>query len=134
MPLLWKQNLIQAKVYNNKCESEVKMKEETQNKINELQLMEQNLQNILMQKNMFQSQLLEVENALKEIKNAKDKIYKIVGPVMIEEKKEKIKKDLDSKKEIVELRLKSIEKQEKQLKEKYSELQSGIMKELNKKN
>jgi len=134
MPLLWKQNLIQAKVYNNKCESEVKMKEETQNKINELQLMEQNLQNILMQKNMFQSQFLEVENALKEIKNAKDKIYKIVGPVMIEEKKEKIKKDLDSKKEIVELRLKSIEKQEKQLKEKYSELQSGIMKELNKKN
>jgi len=134
MPLLWKQNLIQAKVYNNKCESEVKMKEETQNKINELQLMEQNLQNILMQKNMFQSQFLEVENALKEIKNAKDKIYKIVGPVMIEEKKEKIKKDLDSKKEMVELRLKSIEKQEKQLKEKYSELQSGIMKELNKKN
>lgn len=109
------------------------MKKETQEKINELQIMEQTLQNTIIQKNTFQSQLLEVENALKEIKNAKDKIYKIVGPIMIEEKKEKIKKDLTSKKEIIDLRLKNIEKQEKQIKEKYSELQSEIMKELKKK-
>jgi len=108
------------------------MEEETQNKINELQLLEQNLQNLLMQKNTFQSQLLEVENALKEIKSAKDKIYKIIGPIMIEEKKEKVNKDLVSKKELVDLRLKSIEKQEKQLKEKYSKLQEGIMKGLKK--
>jgi len=132
MSLLWKQDFIQAALYNNKRKGKIKMDEKTQGKINELQLLEQNLQNILLQKNTFQTQLMEIDNALKEIKNTKEKAYKIVGPIMIEEKKEKIKKDLDSKKEVINLRLKTIEKQETQLKGKYTELQSEIMKELKK--
>jgi len=108
------------------------MKKQTQEKINELQLLEQNLQNVLMQKNSFNSQFLEIKNALKEIETAKNKIYKITGTIMIEAKKENLKKELTSKKEVIELRIKNIEKQEKQLQEKYSEIQKIIMKELKK--
>ena len=75
--------------------------------------MEQNLQNFIMQKQKFQTQLFEIENALKELKNTKDKTYKIVGTVMIASKKEELIKELKEKKSIVELRIKTIEKQEK---------------------
>ena len=47
---------------------------QTEAQIQELQVLEQNLQNILMQKQAFQLELAEVENALKEIKKA-DKYF-----------------------------------------------------------
>ena len=43
------------------------MKEDQQNQIMQLQLMEQNLQNVLAQKQNFQAQAAEIENALKII-------------------------------------------------------------------
>ncbi len=48
------------------------MPEETQQKISQLQLFEQSLQNVLIQKQQFQAQLLEIESALKEIETAKE--------------------------------------------------------------
>ena len=42
-----------------------------ENKIAQLQMIEQNIQNVLMQKQTFQSQLIEVENALEEIEKSK---------------------------------------------------------------
>jgi len=40
---------------------------ETEKDIAQLQLIEQNLQNFLVQKQTFQTQLLEIDNALKEL-------------------------------------------------------------------
>jgi len=103
---------------------------ETENKIAKLQALEQNIQNILAQKQTFQSNIVEIDNALDEVSNAKDKIYKIVGNIMIISDKDSIKTDLTSKKEIVSLRIKSIEKQENNLKEKASSLQSEVLETL----
>jgi len=99
-------------------------------KIQELQLLEQNLSQLLMQKQTFQSRLLENENALKEINETKGQSYKIIGNIMVAMEKEEIKKDLNSEKDILELRIKAIEKQENKLKERAQELQKEILKEL----
>lgn len=107
-----------------------KMSKDTEQKIGQLQLMEQNLQNFLMQKQTFQTQLFEIENALKELEKTTDKTYKIVGTIMIASKKEDLIKELKEKKSIVELRIKSLEKQEKTIKEKASQMQTDIMSQL----
>ncbi len=51
---------------------------------------------------------------------------------MVSSKKEDIKKDLSSKKEMAEMRVKNLEKQETQLKEKATKLQSEVMKNIKK--
>jgi len=102
---------------------------ETQEKIGQLQLFEQNLQNFAAQKQQLQSQLLEAENATKELETATGTVYKIVGNIMITSEKEKLKQDLTSQKELVELRLKNIKKQEDSIKEKAETIQAEVLKE-----
>jgi len=109
------------------------MSKETEQKIGQLQLMEQNLQNFIIQKQTFQTQLFEIDNALKELETSKDKTYKIVGTVMIASKKEDLIKELKEKKSVIELRIKTLEKQEKAIKEKAANMQTEIMSQLKKK-
>ena len=101
-------------------------------KIMQLQIMEQNLQNIVVQKQNFQAQISEIDNALKEVKETKEKVFKVIGTTMISVDKEKIEKELSSKKEVLDMRLKSFEKQEKQVKEKFESLQSEVLKNIKK--
>ena len=61
----------------------------TEKQIQEMQILEQNLQNILMQKQAFQMEITETQSALEEIENSGDEVYKIIGSLMI--KSEKIK-------------------------------------------
>ncbi|MFP4111557.1 MAG: prefoldin subunit beta [Candidatus Woesearchaeota archaeon] len=105
--------------------------QETQEKINELQMAEQTLQSYLNQKQAFQSQKLEIESALKELENT-NSAYKIIGNIMIKNSKDDLKKDLDEKNERMSLRIKSIEKQENSLKEKTQAIQQDILKNIEK--
>lgn len=104
----------------------MKIDEETEKKVRELQILEQNSQSFLMQKQSFEIELNEVLNALEEIKNSSDEIYKIVGEVMIRSNKEKISAELEEKKRILDLRIKSIEKQEKLIESKLETLRKEI--------
>lgn len=97
-------------------------------KIKEIQIIDQNLYNLSAQKQAFQNQMIEVESALAEIEGS-ETTYKIIGNLMIKKDKDAIKKELQSKKEIIEIRIKSIEKQESQLKQR----QESLQKELNSK-
>jgi len=90
---------------------------DTEQKISQLQLYEQSMQSILGQKQQFQMQLMEIESALGELDKS-DTAYKIIGNIMVASKKEDLKSDLESKKEIIVLRLKTLGKQENQIKEK----------------
>jgi len=94
--------------------------------ITQLQLLQQNLQNILMQKQQFQKQLAEIESALKETESS-ETTYKILGNIMVATKKEDLQKELKEKKELLDLRLKNFEKQETNLKEKTEEIQKKVM-------
>ncbi len=102
---------------------------ETEQKISQLQMYEQSLQSFLVQKQQFQGQLAEVESALEEIGKT-DKAYKIVGNVMVLSDKKELNADLESKKEMLELRIKAMEKQEVQVREKTSKLQAEILKRI----
>ena len=80
-----------------------------------------------MQKQQLQSQTLELETAINELGKANGKTYKIIGAIMFESKKEDLKSDLTEKKQILDLRLKTVEKQEIDLKEKASKLQKDVL-------
>ncbi|MBI2176262.1 prefoldin subunit beta [Candidatus Woesearchaeota archaeon] len=105
--------------------------EQVQEKVRQLQMLEQALQQLLMQKQTFQLQLLETESALKELQG-KEEAYKIVGNVMILARKEELEKELKEKKETTELRISSLEKQEARTREKASALQKEVIAAMNK--
>lgn len=103
---------------------------ETQEKIKELQMYEQNLNNLLMQKQAFQMELIEAENALLELGKANDDVYKIFGNIMIKSNKNKIKEELEKRKDLVSLRLKSIEKQENTVTQQSEVLRNEVLKKI----
>ena len=109
----------------------MEVSKETEQKIGQLQMFEQSLQSFLGQKQQFQVQLVEIESALGELDQT-DKAYKIVGNIMVESDKNELKSDLQSKKEMIELRIKTMERQEAQVREKASKLQSEILKKIKK--
>ena len=105
---------------------------ETQNKIQEIQILEQNLQGMLLQKQSFQLELNETINALEEVKKTDDSIYKILGPIMLKGNKDSIIKELEEKKKILDMRVEATDKQEKLLESKAKELQGEAEKLLKK--
>ena len=106
------------------------IKKQTQQKIQEIQVLEQNLNQILMQKQAFQMELNESQNALSEIKVSKDDIFKLIGQIMIKADKKKTEQELTKKNELLTLRLKSIEKQEDEFSHQVDKLREEIMKEI----
>jgi prefoldin beta subunit len=94
--------------------------------LKELQMIEQNIQQLLLQKQQFQSQMMEVESALGELKTS-ETAYKIIGNIMVKSNKDDLLKDLQGKKEMLDIRLKSIEKQESRLREKAQTLQTEVL-------
>ena len=109
----------------------MEVSKETEQKIGQLQMYEQSMQSFLGQKQQFQVQLVEIDSALSELQNT-NKAYKIVGNIMVEADKDELKTDLQSKKEMLELRIRTMEKQEAQVREKASKLQSEILKKIKK--
>ena len=109
----------------------MEVSKETEQKIGQLQMYEQSMQSFLGQKQQFQVQLVEIDSALSELQNT-NKAYKIVGNIMVEADKDELKTDLQSKKEMLELRIRTMEKQEAQVREKASNLQSEILKKMKK--
>jgi len=99
-------------------------------KMQELQSMEQNLQLMLNQKQTFQAQLLEVDNALSELEKTQHQVYKIIGTIMVASNKQQTIKELEERKNILELRIKTIEKQENNIKQKANKLQEELLKEM----
>jgi len=102
------------------------------NKIQEMQFLEQNLQNLIFQKQAFQMELSETNSALKEIGNTGEEIFKIIGQLMIKVDKLNIKKELEDKKKVLDLRVNAIEKQETSLTGQLERLREEVAKSVNK--
>ena len=66
----------------------------SENKIQEIQFLEQNLQNSILQKQAFQMELSETTSALKELDGSGDEVFKIIGQLMLKSNKSKIKEEL----------------------------------------
>lgn len=102
------------------------MTEISPEKIQQIQALEQTLQTYSQQKNQFQAQSMEVNSALEELEKT-ETAYKIVGNIMVAASKEDLKKELEEKKSLLEVRLKSALKQEAKTKEEYQAIQKEIM-------
>ena len=105
-----------------------KIDQETQEKIQQLQIFEQNLQNLLLQKQAFQMELNETENALSEIEKTKEDVFKMISNIMIKTDKTKLNEELNRKKDLLNLRLKSIDSQENEFSKQLEALRKEIMK------
>jgi prefoldin beta subunit len=98
-------------------------------KLEEMQIIEQKLQNSIFQKQAFQIELAETNSALKEIEKTEDEIFKIIGQLMIKTEKPKILEELLNKQKILELRIKSLEKQENSLREQLEKIRNDLIKQ-----
>ena len=107
-----------------------------QNQLAMLQQIQQQLQTILTQKSQYEMAVREANRAQEEIKDAADDtpMYLSVGTVMVQKKKETVSAKLSEKVETLELRIKSLEKQEKMLQGKFEQLQAQIKSALEGKN
>jgi prefoldin beta subunit len=106
---------------------------ETEKKIQELQILEQGLQNFLMQKQAIDAEANEISNALEELKKSGDEVYRIIGNVMVKSEKKTLTEELSEKKKLFELRISSIEKQEKLVGEKTEKLRKEVSEAISKK-
>jgi prefoldin beta subunit len=92
----------------------------------QLQMHNQILQTIAMQRQSLMIQQKEIESALNTVDTCDSDVYKSVGPILVKSDKETIKKELEEQKEEIELKLKSFDGQEKKLKEKMKDMQEKL--------
>ena len=92
--------------------------------MSQLQAQNQQLQGIMSQKQSYMMQIHEVEKALEHLAVAKGrKVYRAVGPVIIEASADEVRKELEENREDMDLRMKTLETQEEKTKKKMKETQ-----------
>jgi prefoldin beta subunit len=96
-------------------------------RVQEIQILEQTLYNISFQKQSFQLELSETIETLGNLESSDGEIFKIVGQLMIKSDKKKTQEELFNKQKLLELRIKSIEKEENSLAEKVNSLRQGLI-------
>ncbi|MFH1237249.1 MAG: prefoldin subunit beta [Candidatus Aenigmatarchaeota archaeon] len=104
-------------------------KDQTSQILGQAQLYSQQIQTVAAQKAALTMELNEIKRALEEVKKAKEKfVYKLSGPILIKVDAQELVKDFEEKETMVNLRLKTLEKQELRLKEKIEELRTRMIK------
>ncbi|MDP3881795.1 MAG: prefoldin subunit beta [Nanoarchaeota archaeon] len=98
--------------------------------IEDLQILEQQLQSILIEKQTLQAESNEVDNAISEVSKTSDEVYKILGGIMIRADKDSLLKELEEKRKITSIKVKALEKQEELVARKSDELRGEMQKSL----
>ena len=110
------------------------MEQDKNSMMEELQVLEQHLQSFLAQKQIIQVEMQEVSNALMELGKTRDDVYKILGAMMIKADKDYLSKELEEKKKLAQLRINSIEKQEKNIELRIEKLNKELILKVDKEN
>ena len=99
-----------------------------QEQLAKLQQTQQNLQSILMQKQQLESQKLETEKALEELKKASDDeaVFKHAGTIMIKSNKKDLLEELEEQMELAKTKASLLAKQEERLKTTLQEQETKI--------
>lgn len=109
----------------------MKLSQKVQNQLSQFEQVRQQLQMLTTQRVQVDSQLRELNNALEELNKASKDIviYNKVGSLLFKiDDIKKLKKELTEHQETFDVRMKTLERQENQLKERYTELQKDISK------
>jgi len=104
-----------------------------QNQIAQFQQLQQQLQSVLSQKFRLEAQLREAQMTVDELGKSPDKviIYKSIGSLLIKASdKSSVLKEVEEDKETLEIRIKTLDRQEKSLREKYQVMQDQLSKAL----
>ena len=96
-------------------------------KIQEIQILEQTLHNLSFQKQAFQLELSETIESLNSLQSSGEEVFKIIGQLMIKTDKKKAQEELVNKQKFLELRTKSIEKEEESLAKRVVSLREGLL-------
>lgn len=100
-----------------------------ENQIAQYQQIQQQMQMIASQRIQMEAQSKELEKALDILGKSKDdaNIYRSVGSILIKaDSKENVKKELEEQKEIIDVRVKTLERQESHLRERFQGLQAQL--------
>lgn len=98
-------------------------------KVQQLQLTQQNLQNLIVQKQQLESQMSELDSALTELRDTSSS-YKVLGKIMVSVPKDKLKSELEDKKAILVVRLQHFNKQEEKIQNTIESLQKEVLDEI----
>jgi prefoldin beta subunit len=109
-----------------------KLPPQIQERLLRLQQLQQALQTILAQKQQVELELTEIEQALSELQKIADDttIYKAIGSLLVKAEKPKVTADLDERKELLNVRVQVLGKQEERLRGQLKDLQTKLQKEL----
>lgn len=109
-----------------------KLPPQVQERLLRLQQLQQTLQSILGQKQQIEIELMEVEQALGELEKMTEDtvIYKSIGSLLVKTGKAKIMDELKERKELLNMRVKVLSKQEERLRGQIKELQAKIQQDL----
>lgn len=103
-----------------------------QNQLAQLQQLQQQAQAVMTQKNQIEGLIRETDAALKELEKSSDDavIYKGVGELMFKADKAKLVEELKERKDMMDLRLKTMAKQEERIQSRFTQLQEQLKQSL----
>ena len=105
---------------------------QVQQRLLRLQQLQQTLQSVLTQKQQLELGLAEIEQSLSELEKLTKQavIYKSVGSLLVKAKKTKVTKELKEQKELLNMRISVLGKQEKRLRTQLKDLQTKLQQDL----
>jgi prefoldin beta subunit len=105
---------------------------QVQQRLLRLQQLQQTLQGVLAQKQQLELELTEVEQALSELEKLVDPavIYKSVGSLLVKSEKAKVTVELNERKELLNMRVNVLGKQEERLRIQVKDLQEKLQQDL----
>jgi len=105
---------------------------QVQNQLAQLQQLQQQAQSVMTQKSQIEALLRETEAALKELEKSSEDavIYKSVGELLFIAEKQKLAEELKERKDMMDLRLKTISKQEERIQGRFTQLQEQLKQSL----
>jgi prefoldin beta subunit len=99
-----------------------------QNQIAMLQQLQQQLQTVISQKAQYDLAVREAKRAQEALKDLPDnaEVFMNIGTVLVQQQKAKVEASLTEKVETLEIRIKSLEKQEKAMQTKFEQLTAQV--------
>jgi len=103
-----------------------------QNQLAQLQQLQQQAQAMLSQKSQIEALMRETDAAVKELEKSPDDavVYKSVGELLFKADKPKLLEELKEKKDMMDLRLKTMSKQEERIQSRFTQLQEQLKQSL----
>ena len=104
-----------------------------QEKLSRMQQLQNMLQQLVVQKQRLELELSESDRALKTLEETLSdaKVYKSAGAVLVERDKDSVVKELEERKEFLDMRSKVLVKQETNTRERLTQLQENLQKDIN---